>query len=287
MIKINKDCSEIIPYDEAGIPIYVQEGILSDYPDYRALAHWHEDLEFIYVLDGCMDYYINGESVFLKKGDVIAVNSGRLHYGYSNAKKECYFYCIILHPSLITTNKLLSKKYISSVTQTGKKDYFLFRDDKEMTELMEAMYQLKTNPTILYELEVICLFHAVWKRIYLSACDGTDRAESHLDEEMKSQRAMVSYIYQNYGEHITLEDIAAAGNISRSKCCQIFKKYVGKSPIDFTNAYRLEVSQNLILTTDLNITDICMSCGFNHLSYFTKQFQMKYGCTPREYRKRG
>lgn len=103
--------------------------------------------------------------------------------------------------------------------------------------------------------------------------------------ELVTQQSMVSYIYQNYSEHITLDDISAAGNISRSKCCQIFKKYIGQSPMDFVNTYRLEISQHLLLTTTSSITDICTACGFNHLSYFTKQFQIKYGCTPRDYRK--
>ncbi|MBO5033614.1 MAG: AraC family transcriptional regulator [Lachnospiraceae bacterium] len=285
-VKTNNDNSEIIPYDEAGIPIYIREGYLSFYPNYRALCHWHEDIEFIYILDGSMSYYINGENVLLKKGDSIVINSGRLHYGYSDLKKECHFYCIILHPSLITTNKILIKKYISAITQNSNKDYILFPDDKTMSELLVSIYNLKINPSPSYELEVIGLFHVLWKTIYNSMIAESDIYNANPTTELTYQQAMVSYIYQNYSNNITLNDIASAGNICRSKCCQIFKKYVGQSPMDFVNSYRLEVSQNLLLTTTLNITDICTTCGFNHLSYFTKQFQIKYGCTPRDYRKK-
>lgn len=285
-VKINNDNSEIISYDEVGIPIYIKEGYLSAYPNYRALCHWHEDMEFIYVLDGCMDYYINGESVLLEKGDAIVINSGRLHYGYSNLQKECHFYCIILHPSLITTNKKLVKKYIFTVTQNNRKDYIFFHNDNRVSELLKSIYNLKIDPSPSYELDVIGLFHILWNKIYGIIINESNKCETIADTELVSQRKMVSYIYQNYSNNISLDNIAAAGNVCRSKCCQVFKKYVGQSPMEFVNSYRLEISQHLLLTTSLNITDICTACGFNHLSYFTKQFQKKYDCTPRDYRKR-
>lgn len=284
-VKINKDGSEIIPYDEAGIPIYIREGYLSAYPNYHARCHWHEDIEFIYVLDGSMDYYINGKNVLLKKGDSIAVNSGRLHYGYSTCKNECHFYCIILHPSLITANKKLYEKYITAVIHYRKADYIWFHSDGNMAEILQSLYHLKMNPSPSYELEVIGLFHMLWKKIYDTISSESNDTETTISAELLSQRQMVSYIYQNYSGDISLDEIAAAGNVCRSKCCQIFKKYVGQSPMDFANSYRLECSQRLLLTTILSITEICMACGFNHLSYFSRQFQMKYGCTPRDYRK--
>lgn len=283
--KINNDNSEIISYDEAGIPIYIREEYLSTFPNYQALCHWHEDLEFIYVLDGSMDYYINGKNVLLKEGDSIVINSGRLHYGYSIYKKECRFYCIIFHPSLITTNKKLIKKYISTVIQNDSDDYILFHNDNNISQLLQSLYNLKINPSPSYEIDVIGLFHVLWKKIYSKMISKSNNCETATNIELVSQRKMVSYICQNYSNNISLNDIAAAGNVCRSKCCKIFKKYVGQSPIEFVNSYCLESSRHLLLTTSLNITDICTVCGFNHLSYFTKQFQIKYGCTPRDYRK--
>lgn len=284
-IKIANDNSEIISYDQAGIPIYIREGYLSLYPDYRALCHWHEDIEFIYILDGCMEYYINGENVLLEKGDSIAINSERFHYGYSTFKNECHFYCILLHPSLITANEALFEKYVSSVTENSKKDYILFHNDKNVAELLESIYHLKINPSTSYELDVIGLFHILWRKMYHILSTETISSEPKPNLELITQQTMISYIYQNYSDHITLDDIASSGNICRSKCCQIFKKYIGQSPMDYVNTYRLEISQHLLLTSASSITDICIACGFNHLSYFTKQFLRKYGCTPRDYRK--
>ena len=52
----------------------MREALLSQYPEYRAPSHWHDDIEFICVLSGGMKYNINGEIVNLKKGEGIFVN---------------------------------------------------------------------------------------------------------------------------------------------------------------------------------------------------------------------
>lgn len=106
------------------------------------------------------------------------------------------------------------------------------------------------------------------------------------DPDSTAQKAMVSYIYQNYSGKITLDDIAAAGHVSRSKCCRIFHDYLRQSPVDFLNRYRLESSRRLLGESGLSVTDTATACGFGHLSYFSKLFRECFGCTPKEYRKR-
>jgi len=66
---------------------------------------------------------------------------------------------------------------------------------------------------------------------------------------LETQKNMVSFIYQHYSEKILLDDIAASGYVSRSKCCIIFKHYLHQSPIDFLNSYRLKVSCNMLKNT--------------------------------------
>lgn len=74
-LEIMKDASEIVHYDEMGIPIYIRRGVLSDYPDMRALSHWHADIEWIYINDGVMNFEVNGKIVLLSAGDCIMVNA--------------------------------------------------------------------------------------------------------------------------------------------------------------------------------------------------------------------
>ena len=42
----NMDFSETVAYNNPLFPAYVRYDILSCYPNYSAISHWHEDLEF-------------------------------------------------------------------------------------------------------------------------------------------------------------------------------------------------------------------------------------------------
>ena len=97
-------------------------------------------------------------------------------------------------------------------------------------------------------------------------------------------KSMVDYIYEHYNESITLEDIAASADISRSKCSVLFHKYAETSPIDFLNAYRLEMAAGQLCNTGDTVASIAFACGFNQQSYFSRMFVREYGMTPKAYR---
>lgn len=93
------------------------------------------------------------------------------------------------------------------------------------------------------------------------------------------------FIYQNYKKAIILQDIAKSGNVGKSKCYELFKRYVNKTPNDFVNLYRLEKSKILLKNEDLSITEVALECGFNSGSYYAELFKKYNGCTPRNFRK--
>lgn len=89
---LKSDYSEMIHYDSPDYPIYTKYCVLSSYPNYAAPSHWHDDIEFIAIISGEMQYNVNGKIVTLHPGEGILVNSCQMHYGYSTTKKECHFF---------------------------------------------------------------------------------------------------------------------------------------------------------------------------------------------------
>ena len=276
------DASEIVAYDAVGIPLYIQTDHLSTYPDMRALCHWHEDIEFIRIQKGHMNYFVNGRKILLHENDCIMINARQMHYGYSSDRQECVFTCILFHPQLLAENALLHQKYVLPIIQNSHLEYLFLHEE---VAAMDRMVQLKEQALPGYELEVIGILHILWSNLlrrdpFLSA------SETAMDySDLTIQKNMVSFINQHYSEKLALADIAAAGSVCRSKCCSMFKHYLQQSPIDFLNCYRLEVSCRLLKNTNRPITEIATACGFNHLSYYSKLFLRNYGCTPSDYRK--
>ncbi|CVI72667.1 HTH-type transcriptional activator Btr [Clostridiales bacterium CHKCI001] len=292
-MKINtnvmNDASEIIAYDNADIPLYIRHGKLSDYTNMKALCHWHEDIELIYILKGEMGYYINGNEITIKEHDGIIINSKQMHYGFSYNNQDCTFICIIFHPSLLNSCDKIYQKFISPVLNDSCFEFYYLDSlqDKDQSTLLaiEQIVHLKQENETGYQLNVIGLLFQIWKNLLGLLPEELRVGTLPYYDDLAIQRTMVSYIHQNYSSKLTLSQIASSGGVCKSKCCQIFKKYSNQSPIDFLNTYRLEVSKNLLKETDKNITEIATSCGFNHLSYYASMFQNRYGTPPSEYRK--
>lgn len=283
-----QDASEIVFYDHPDIPVYIKEDDLSEYPDMKALCHWHEDIEVIHVTQGEMNYQINGISLLLQEQDCIVINSRQLHYGYSYFHHGCRFVCIRFHPKLLGANPMIYKSFVMPFIENKGIEYIYFDKNlrnQPVKELISRILSLKSGREDAYELEIIGTLHQLW-RILFCQCKTIIQQEITPDaSDLALQKKMVSYIYEHYRDTVILEEIAASANISRSKCCIIFKQYLQQSPIDFLNRYRLEMSRRLLENTDFNITQTAFSCGFNHLSYFSKIFLREFGCTPTEYRR--
>ncbi len=104
------------------------------------------------------------------------------------------------------------------------------------------------------------------------------------DPDLPVQKRMAEFIYQNYPQKLTLGEVAQAGGVCKSKCCQIFKKYLHKTPGEFLMAYRLQAAARLLRSTGQPITEIAYACGFNSPSYFSESFLKEHGRTPRAFR---
>lgn len=50
--------------------------------------------------------------------------------------------------------------------------------------------------------------------------------------------------------------------------------------------YRLKTGMELLSSTELPITEICLETGFASPSYFTETFRSHFGCSPKEYRQK-
>ncbi|WP_068603325.1 helix-turn-helix domain-containing protein [Paenibacillus swuensis] len=95
----------------------------------------------------------------------------------------------------------------------------------------------------------------------------------------------IRYIDNHYDKELRLEELAALSHMSPSSFSSMLKMVTGSSYIDYVTNLRLKSAANLLRTTDLNVTEISLRTGYNHLGHFTKMFKRHTGLTPGEYRK--
>ena len=82
-----------------------------------------------------------------------------------------------------------------------------------------------------------------------------------------------------------MEDVAAYVGISRSHLFRSFQTYLGKSPKEYLSEYRIKQACHLLKETDLSVSAIAYSVGFENNLYFSKAFKKQKRVSPSEYRK--
>ncbi|QLG46546.1 helix-turn-helix domain-containing protein [Costertonia aggregata] len=104
--------------------------------------------------------------------------------------------------------------------------------------------------------------------------------------EFDNFQKIISYIESNLSQKHSVGNLAEIGNSSEKKIQQIFKRLYNKTAIEFVNELRMEKSRELLLGSNLNITEIAFSLGFSNTSYFTTLFKRKYKYSPKAYQKK-
>lgn len=99
-------------------------------------------------------------------------------------------------------------------------------------------------------------------------------------------KKLLNYIHSNYQNKIYVDDLSKIANMNKEYLSRFFKSFIGKTPIEYLNNYRIERACVLIKNTDSSILDISMNVGFDNFSYFIKQFKKRKKCTPLQYRKK-
>ncbi|WP_277300814.1 AraC family transcriptional regulator [Veillonella montpellierensis] len=271
------------------LPIVALTEELQEHVICKTVNHFHTDIEIIHILSGSMTYYINGEAIHVKSDDILFINSSQLHNAMLTTSPYCQFNFVLISPSIITDNTWLSKKYMEPFLNTSQYHYqHVSASDlyhQELHYAIDTMVACKQSAAPGSDLDLLGQAYMLMKYIYL-LYEKHLPSTSTMDKDLPLQNLMLQYIYQQYRQKLTLHDIAAAGNVSPSSCCKIFKKYVHQSPMVYVNQYRLQMACHLLITTDYPITDIAYQCGFNQPSYFNKLFFKTYHCTPTHYRQR-
>jgi DNA-binding response OmpR family regulator len=72
--------------------------------------------------------------------------------------------------------------------------------------------------------------------------------------------------------------------MSKMQLYRKLKSLTGMTPGEFIRHLRLKVTAQLLITTNLTVTEIFFRTGFNNQSYFFREFKKAYNCAPNEYR---
>lgn len=285
---IRKENWEKIPYTFPDLPLYARREWLSSYPNKTGIAHLHKDVEFLVILQGELLYSVNGSDYLLRQGEGIFVNSKNLHYGYSYYGRDCEFICIIFPLSLFGSSAAILGKYANPILNNQDLSCLRIKEEtplsRSMLHCLKEIYRISSSQEPEYELTAVSLFLDIWKNLYRYIKSTKYTIKPFDQKHIQELRNMIEFIQNHFSEKITLEQIAAAGNVCRSNCCKIFQEFLNKTPIAYLMDYRIYKSMELLANASMTITEVAYQCGFSNASYFIKVFRRSMGETPVQYK---
>jgi len=110
------------------------------------------------------------------------------------------------------------------------------------------------------------------------------REDTFVDRKRAVER-VIANISRNLNEPINMDEMAKIAYLSPFHFNRIFHDVTGLPPSQFLYAMRLQEAKRLLLTTTMNVTDICFEVGYNSLGTFTRRFTELVGLPPTELRR--
>ena len=258
-------------------------------PDNEQILHFHDCLEINYVERGNGINIIEDKTYQLVPGDFYVINNLEHHMGFSNGSlcmKVMYF-----DPVFIWQNNSFDYEYLAPFFERNV--HFSNKIEKnnpfsgELLNLMKEIECEWINKNEGYQLLIKALlmkFLAILYR-YFKTTDKIGDDIKPFNMSYNRIRNVIEYIHLNYEKKLLLSKLAQIAYMNREYFSTYFKKVMQINVSNYIEAVRINTSCIFLKTSDKNITEICLECGFSNISHFNRSFKKITGVTPNEYRK--
>ncbi|MGL5902537.1 MAG: AraC family transcriptional regulator [Cetobacterium sp.] len=256
-----------------------------DYP-----KHSHDYIEVNFVVSGSSTQRVDGELVELKKGDLLFLSPG-IEHDISRCEEQDIMINFIINPSFFESllTFIDAKNYLSDfIVQTVfKRETFIalvfknLNTNKEVKSIINKIItELKNEKTnILHNSKIKFLVGL----LFVELSNETPYKISKNSYNDKMILDIINYIENNL-EDASLITLSEKLNLKDYNLAKFIKKNTGQTFKEIVKEIRLEKICDLLLSTDISILEIARMMGFSSSSFFYKEFNFKYGVSPKEYR---
>lgn len=273
-------------HGESGFPIQRYRTTLhATYQDVP--THWHEEAELTLIVRGDSTYTVQLESEHVTVGDIVFVPPHVLHAvttGGGDMESDTF----VFHPNLLgaATADVCTLRYLAPLSaQKLTPPAVIRKDHPAYDQLLRIICDMnRTWETRQVGWELMIKAHLLTALAVLMPYCTKDSAELALrTEHAEKIKTALEFMDRNYGEEIAIADVAAACYFSQYHFMRFFKKYMGMSCGEYLKNLRLEKAAQAFARGNTVIMDVAMDAGFRNLSYFYREFQKKYGYTPKQF----
>ena len=257
-------------------------------PNYQAEKKEVDAIEIMYIVDGHGEFELqNRQFVSGDKGDVLIFNSKsavkkcRLGKSGMNCLSLIVFTedAVAFLNDFFNTNDFSASVFFREI-RAGNSVVSYPADDLleklflEMTRLPEKFTAHKLKLAVAHVL--LLMLERKDKR------DSTDLYFSgNTGRKVQNVRRLINL---NLEKEVSIEELSQKVNLNRTTLQKVFKEMYGLTINEYRTKARIQLAKNLLVSTDLSITEIAGRCGYENASKFSEVFKRNEGISPKHWR---
>lgn len=245
--------------------------------------HYHPYYEIYFLVSGQRKYFFHNRIFSLTQGNVIVIKPNEVHRAIPIGDPRGQDYeRYILNIDETMFSKI--ERYNKSIKMIFKKGIISLTPEKlfEFTGILkkieeESAEHLKENK------------YSIRNHVERILIDLSKQDECEIDEKQFSKNDIriqeaIEYIVSNYNKKITLRECADICYMGESNFTKVFHDIVGTNFKSYINSIRIEKACDLLINSELSVSEISNMVGFENISYFGSVFKKVVGVLPKEYR---
>lgn len=255
--------------------------------------HFHSEYEIYLLLRGERRLFFGNRSYLMEAGTLALIDSNRIHMTCSvpnDPDNEYERIILYLRKEKVEEyDQAFPELEMGSFLQQHNGIYVLSPQEQKRTmdmfqSVMQELDSQEGKCRTLIDLEIIRFFIQFWR---------VNRPVNYLIDEQRSREkgkyatvyAAADYISAHFQEQITLERLAEEFYVSKSYLSRSFKEVVGFGFREYVNILRIRLAQEMLEDSNLTISEISETVGFETASYFGRVFQKHLAISPSQYRR--
>lgn len=251
-------------------------------------AHYHSDcLEIIFCIKGNLNIRIAYEELEVKEGEIILIDTEDVHCIYSDEENLLVSFYINQTSAIFKNSDLVN---MSFVCHKGEIHPSMEKKMDYMHKILLTMFYTYISPSYdnSEKLDIINKTALLVMNIVqdnFSIFYWMNDPNQFPDDAKARFEHIFAYIYKNTKNRMTIEELGELEHINPNYLSQFLKKtsFMGLRGLrTYIRVYKAEL---LLLTTDMNVTDVSYQSGFSDPKYFYRAFKQWYGHTPLTHRK--
>ncbi|MBE7072661.1 MAG: AraC family transcriptional regulator [Eubacteriales bacterium] len=253
-----------------------------DYP-----VHRHSCLEITIPIEKSYTYIFDDRTIILKEKEILFVPPDMLHKiaGTKSGIRFIYLFNIDFLKGFFDYSEFqkLIKEPLLITPDTHPDIYSLiFEKFMEINDLY-FFYSTTVKEISIFG-KLMDVFGMLMKKDYsdsLAVIQNDKQREVYI-----KFKTLAEWLAMHSSENISMDEAATHVGYSKFHFARLFKEYTGMTFNDYQTTLKLKEVERQLADTDLQISDIAMSCGFNNLTSLSRCFKKQYGCSPSQFRNR-